>query len=239
MKSVVAAVVAVVGIWAGAAVAEAHRQAAPETCGIRHGTVEYASRNVRVVQRQEPVSDKYAPDYELWYACIRRRPDASRKHLHGYRHRRRLLEKSCDFECAGLDVEIFDNDDADDPRQRLVFSYILCGGVGGGLGPRVEQCAVDISVLALRTGRRAHQHAHVRAGDLYRVFDPVLAPSGTAAWIEPVVAPKTADQVTGLTLSGDTPLFDEGGENTLSDLAVTGQTLYWKHGGAPRSAQVP
>lgn len=230
MKTLVAVAAMGASLWAAAPLAEAHEQVAPETCGLRRATIEQAAPHVRVVRRRDSGETN-------WFACTRLRGTYTRSHVHGYRNRRKLARFDCDdfYGCAYPDVEILDTQNP--PRRFVVGSALNCG-CSGAFCPGDPQCGVDLAVLSVRSGLRSKIHFHVRERDVERVFDPQLTPGGTAVWIEPVAASKT-DKVAGVTLSGEQPVLDEGAENALSDLAVTGQTLYWNNAGEVKSAQVP
>ena len=235
MKRLIAGVVVGASLWAVVSLAEAHKQVAPETCGLKRATVEYSSRHVRVVRRWDR-------DYGVtkWFACSRLRGQFD-AHIHRYRNRRKLASFPCD-DFAGCtypdEVEILDTQN---PQRRLVAASVIypCGCDGYC---QSDQCLAKVAVLSVRTGKRAEVTFYVRGSDAYREFNPQLTPGGTAVWIEPPPVQyghDITDQVTGLTLDGDRPVFDEGPEDALTDLAVTGQTLYWKNAGELKSAQVP
>jgi hypothetical protein len=119
-------------------------------------------------------------------------------------------------------------DQVSQPPDEIVVSRRYVGFAFGSCGPG-PYCGVTVGTANVRSGRRQslladNERRHVAGLD--------ITPTGTIVW-------GNDSTINGLTLEGETLLFDSGPEVDPLSVALSGNRLYWMRAGEPQTAEVP
>jgi hypothetical protein len=99
---------------------------------------------------------------------------------------------------------------------------------------KLDECHAQVGVADLRTGRKRSSTRTVEGAT--EATDLEVTKAGHVAWIRRVGDTPTLE-IRTLDSNGETAI-DSGSDIDNDSLAVSGNTLYWLRGGAPRSAEL-
>jgi hypothetical protein len=186
--------------------------AAPAGAAERKPCAPKGARTVLLTNEVQVVSrwDEYTDATRVW-GCDRRAG-------------RRILITPGD--CSTPDIGC-----GDTPPDIMSAGKFVAFSEGGCI--RGGGCGASVTVLSLRSGRRASSST-----DFYSNVAPVTR-RGWLAWVDTGDYGDTTPRVRALNADGRSAVLDTGSGIDLASLAVGDRIAYWTHAGVARSAALP